>query len=250
MISSKNHPQLQLLKQLHTAKGRKHHKQFLAEGIRVCTTLIESGAQLVTLYVTPQHRALAQRVCEPHQITLMSPEIAQLISFSTTASGVIGLFNIPETESPLPNAHALVLCNITDPGNMGTLIRTAAAMNIKHVIVIDGVDLWSPKVVQASAGTIAGSTIYTTHWETVVSHAKSHGIDLYALVVKDGKDPLLVQPQGTSMLVVGNEAHGIPADWVTDCTERITLRMPGNTESLNAAVAGSIALYMLYGSSK
>lgn len=246
MISSLNHPQLKLLKTLHTKKGRTHQQQFLAEGIRVCKTLIESNAALVTLYVIPEFYKQALELCALEHVTKVTPEVIEHISFSKTASGVVGLFNIPQATKPLTLTNGIVLCEISDPGNMGTLIRTAATMNVRTAIVIGGADLWAPKVVQASAGTIASVALHPMAWHEMVQLAKKNNVELSALVVKDGIDPKTIDTSKKRLLIIGNEAHGIKQEWLTDCTEKITLAMPGKTESLNAGVAGSIALYLLF----
>src|SRR5579885_2522756 len=124
---------------------------------------------------------------------------------------------------------------------MGTLIRTCAAMGKKSVVIIDGTDVWSPKVIQATAGTLAYVTIFQWSWNELLKHKKD--IPLCALVVHDGKSPTKKIMEST-LLVIGSEAHGIPDTWIKECEYKVTLSMPGNTESLNAAVAGSIAMYI------
>ena len=163
------------------------------------------------------------------------------ISTTKTPSGYLAVFTIPKQPQPTVE-RGIVLANITDPGNMGTLMRSAAAMNIKTVVVVDGVDPWSPKVVQASAGSVGTLTIYQCSWQELLKHKQEK--KLCALVVKNGKAPQEHELNDV-FLVIGNEAHGIPSDWLNDCELKCTLPMPGKTESLNAAVAGSIALYLM-----
>ena len=98
-------------------------------------------------------------------------------------------------------------------------------------------------MVHASAGTIGNVIIIDTDWKTVIEQKKDHA--LCALVVKDGNSPQELDFAHT-VLVIGNEARGLPQDIIASCDTRCTLPMPGNTESLNAAVAGSIALYCAY----
>ncbi len=150
-------------------------------------------------------------------------------------------FSIPQSPSPCALTSGIVLARITDPGNMGTLIRTAAGLNIKSVVVIEGTDPWSPKVVQSSAGTIGMVSLFAWNWETLMMHKKNY--TLCALVIAGGKNPSQV-PLHNALFVVGSEAEGIPPAWTEQCDETITLPMPGSTESLNAAVAGSIMLYL------
>ena len=155
----------------------------------------------------------------------------------------LALFPIPAQPSFDTLGAGIILAQVTDPGNMGTLIRTAAAMKVPCLVAIDSADIWSPKVVQASAGSLAQLRIFTMRFEDLVAHKKN--IPLNALVVSGGKNPHELDLKN-SLLIVGNEAHGIPQAWLTHCDNQVTLPMPGNTESLNAAVAGSIALYLAW----
>jgi len=132
---------------------------------------------------------------------------------------------------------------MSDAGNMGTLIRTAAAMGCKTVVIINGVDPWSAKVVHATAGTIGMVNIYQLYWDELLKCKKD--IPLYALVVSGGKDPQELSLKN-SLLMVGSEAHGLSEVLIKQADEKITLAMSSKTESLNAAVAGSIALYLAY----
>jgi TrmH family RNA methyltransferase len=135
----------------------------------------------------------------------------------------------------------IVLAQISDPGNMGTLIRTAAAMNKKTVVCVETVDPWNPKVVQATAGALGSVSLFCMTWDELLRSKKN--IPLCALVAQDGKMPDTINLKD-ALIVVGNEGAGIPDAWIAQCDEKITLPMPGKCESLNAAVAGSIALYL------
>lgn len=253
-ITSRQHPEIKKICTLHTAKGRAIEQLFIAEGSRTCTTLLKSTIPLAHIYFTGQelsngrlaiqeaHRTVieSQKLSEK-QITIVSPAVMEKISTVTQPSGILALFKIPSstTKDVQPG---LVLAQIADPGNMGTLIRSSAAMNIQTVIIVEGVDPWSPKVVQASAGTIGFVDIITLSWQQLLTKKKN--FTLTALVIDSPHTIEAVSLQNT-LLVVGSEAHGIPNNWIQDCEQTATIAMPGKTESLNAAVAGSIALYMM-----
>lgn len=245
MITSTQNPTIKLLRSLHDKKGRATHKQFLAEGIRICSTLSQGNIKLAQLYVTESQYKQALTIADKDSITVVSNEVMNKISFSSTASGILGLFNIPQEPKPDLLTSGLVLASISDPGNMGTLIRTAAALAIQSIVIVKSVDLWNPKVVQASAGTLAKMNIFNWQWPELVAHAQKKNIKLAALTVIGGKDPQKLSDENR-LVVVGSEAHGLPKEWIADCDEQLTIPMPGNVESLNAAVAGSIALYLLF----
>lgn len=244
-IISRTNDEIKQVITLHDAKGRKEHKQFIAEGLRICTTLIKSGMKTVQLYATKEQVGLIMPpLVKEELITIVSESAMEKISTATSPSGILGVFEIPAQPSFGDLQKGLVLAQIADPGNMGTLIRTAAALNIKNVVIVEGADVWSPKVIQASGGTIAQVKIYNPSWEVLLKWKKD--LRLCALVVKGGKSP--TQLDKNTLLVVGNEAHGIQKEWLRDVDDFMTIPMPGNVESLNAAVAGSIALYLAFGS--
>jgi RNA methyltransferase, TrmH family len=243
-ITSKANEEIKLVCALHDRKGREDQNRFIAEGLRTVTTLIKNRMKLMQLYTTEKNLSDAKNLANDSIITLVPETVMAKISAATSASGLLGVFEIPTQPNFSQLDSGIVLANITDPGNMGTLIRTASALNLKSVVIVDGVDVWSPKVVQSSAGTLAFINIFTPNWQTLVKWKKNN--KLCALVVKGGKAPQDIAFERT-LLVVGNEATGIPQEWLRDCEEYVTLAMPGKAESLNAAVAGSIAMYLAFG---
>jgi len=214
----------------------------MAEGLRVCTALIEAGWQPIDLYVRQKMLQKAKNLVAEGQITIVSDSVMEKLSQSTCPSGMVGVFKLPKKPKTEKLASGIVLAEVADPGNMGTLIRTCAALGFSSVVVVGGTDPWSHKVVQATAGAIAQVNIFSWSWEKLLQNKGDK--KLVALVVKDGEKPEKIDPQN-SLLVVGNEAHGLPQEWIADCDKKITLPMPGRVESLNAAIAGAIALYLM-----
>lgn len=240
-ITSRTNPEIKHVASLQSKKHRTEHGQFIAEGIRACSTLIQHGHTPIALYVTERNITAAEEIIKEAHIVLVSDHVMEKISGATTPSGVLGLFSIPKPPTPNQLTSGLVLARIADPGNTGTLMRTAAALNAKSVVIIEGADPWNPKVIQASAGTIGMLNIFQWNWQELLKHKGDK--KLYALVLSEGMDPQNVDKKN-ALLVVGSEAHGIPQEWIATCDKTVTLAMPGGTESLNAAIAGSIALYV------
>ncbi|MCA9770085.1 RNA methyltransferase [Candidatus Dependentiae bacterium] len=248
-ISSRQNQDIKNVTALHKKKERYAQKKFIAEGLRVCNTLLVNNYKLVHMYVTEKTQRRVHELVSTDKITLVDDIVMYKMSSVKTPSNILGVFELPQQPDTQKiaqhnhqnNSPGLVLANITDPGNMGTLIRSAAAMNAQHVVIVDGVDPFSPKVVQASAGTLAQIDIFQLSWEQLVKNKGN--TKLCALVVFGGNKPQELNFKN-SLLVIGNEAHGIAKKWIDDCEQKLTLPMPGNTESLNAAVAGSIALYL------
>mmetsp|Transcript_8427 Transcript_8427/g.13769 ORF Transcript_8427/g.13769 Transcript_8427/m.13769 type:complete len:204 (+) Transcript_8427:547-1158(+) len=187
------------------------------------------------------------RPCLTHHLVYFGRQM----SAAVTPSGILAVFGIPS--SPLSHeltGPGVVLANISDPGNMGTLIRTAAALGVRTVVIQEGSDPWSPKVVQASAGMIGHVCLFQSAWDQVMKLQLQEGIETCALVVQGGEQPRSICDRVDAkrlLLVVGNEAHGIPPDVLQGCQHRMTIPMPGDgVESLNASVAGSIAMYLMF----
>lgn len=242
-INSRSNEEIKVVSSLHDSKGRKELKQFIAQGKRTCGTLIENEVKIVQLYVTQEHLTDAQDIIGDYFITVVNDQVMEKISTTITPSGIVAVFEMPKEPSFSDLKAGLVLAQIHDPGNMGTLIRTAAALAIPNVIIVEGADVWSPKVVQATAGALAQVKIYTPSWDTLVKWKKD--LRLCALVVKGGKKPQELDSKNM-LLIVGNEATGIAKEWLRDCNDYMTIPMPGKTESLNAAVAGSIGMYLAF----
>jgi len=240
-IISLTNTEIKHLVSLHEVQARKKFRETIIEGMRAVATAYKAGMLFECIYVTKKLAIFAQENFPEVPRVLVTDKIMDKISTAVTPSGLLARVKIP-AQPTTKLSSGIVLAEIGDPGNMGTLIRTAAACNIKTVVVISGTDPWSPKVIQASAGTIALVSIFQFTWKELLQ--AKHSLKLYGLVVQGGKAPSLLSSQ-SALLVVGSEAHGLPAIWQQECEELISLSMPGGTESLNAAIAGSIALYML-----
>jgi len=242
-IKSRQNPHVKALAALRKPSSRRSQGKFAAEGLRVCSAMIvEAGWEPIGLYATQSMLKKAQSLVSDDQITLVTKEVMAKISQATSPSGIVGIFKLPKKPKIEKLSSGVVLADIADPGNMGTLIRTCAAMGHTSVVVVGGVDPWSHKVVQASAGTIAQVNIFSWSWEKLLQNKKDK--QLVALVPKNGNSPKDLDLKN-SLLVVGNEARGIAQEWVQTCDKKMTLPMPGKVESLNAAVAGGIALYLM-----
>lgn len=246
IISSVHNPEMLMVCKLKDHKYRDQQGLFVAEGLRTCATMLQSGMPLEFVCITDisMLQKLPQRV--PHQqVRVVSEDVMKKISQATSASGFVAVFKIPSQPSLEFFSTGVVLAGVADPGNMGTLIRTAAAMNVKTVVCIEGADPFGAKVVQASAGTIACVNIFKMTWQEVVKNARTRKLSLIALVSRGGRAPHELSYKN-ALLVVGSEAFGLPDEVIKACDQHMTIPMPGKTESLNAAVAGSIAMYVAW----
>lgn len=248
IIQSLTNPKVKHLVALQRKSYRQEHKQFIAQGITTYQTLLNAGYKLDAVFVTPQAHDQHYQFLNPETMHEVNEAVMAKISTTTTPTGIVAVFEIPsdfyqdlhESHQPV-TANALVLHNIQDPGNLGTLIRTAAAMGIDTIFTMQGVDAYHPKVVQATAGTIGLTKVISTNWP--IFYKKYKTIPMCALIVQGGNTPEELN-LSESILIIGNEGQGLPEEISNACNTRLTIPMPGKTESLNAAVAGSIAMYL------
>ncbi len=242
-ISSVANEQVKHVVSLQDKAYRQEHGQFFAQGTRACTQLTEKYEPVV-IYMTEDYYKTPDAADFAHfqEIVIgVAPHVMEKMSTAKQASGICAIFKIP-AEQPLPDhGPGLVLSQISDPGNLGTLIRTAAAMNIAHIILIGCTDPYSPKVIQSTAGCMTMVNLYQTTWHILQTTRK---LPLCALIVNGGKSPNQINLKH-NFLVVGNEAHGLSAEQIQACQQAMTIPMPGHAESLNAAIAGAIGLYCM-----
>lgn len=241
-ITSPANPIIKQIGLLEEKKKRKELGLFKAEGRRTVQTLLKSSLKCKFLLATQENVDILHEFPELKERFLMSDSVAQKISDATSPSGICAVFNIPSTQLPEHLEAGLVLAQVSDPGNMGTLIRTSIAMGFKQIICVESTDPYSPKVVASTAGTLGLASIVQCSWQELTKHPQRPS--MCALIVSGGASPASLTTKNL-LLVIGNEAKGLPEAWEQECALKLTLPMPGNTESLNAAIAGSIALYEL-----
>jgi TrmH family RNA methyltransferase len=231
----------EIVKLRDNAAARKSTGLCIVEGQRALSTFLDSGITLTTLVWSDTYEPEIPSVGTQVTKYMVSEEVMKKISSLQTPSGILAVAKIPTPKAEITDG--ILLDNLQDPGNAGMLIRTAAACNQTAILKLGGVDLWSPKVVQASAGAVALVSIHTIGVHDLHRIKKSK--KLLALVPRDG-NPADTSDLSNSILIIGNEGKGISPELLTLSDDQITLSMPGNTESLNAAAAGSIALYVKY----
>lgn len=225
---------------------------FLAEGIRVVEELAGSGVVLRHAVVSPsiedsqRGRALAAELAA--RVPVFHATEAELHGIADTDApqGVIAAALIPEAALPdTPPQRMLVLDGIQDPGNFGTLLRSAVAFGAGLVATLPGtVDPWNAKAVRAAAGSSFHVPVVGVEPEQLSEWCRSRGVAVWGAAM-DG-DPI----RGAAMpdhvaLVMGNEGAGIRAGTRAILDRTVALRMSGPAESLNVGVAGGILLYLL-----
>lgn len=234
---SKN--QVKLLKSLQQKKYRKLYHLFIAEGVKVIQELVNSNYELVELFTT---RELFPNV-EKSKVNLISDNDLKNISALVTPNECLAVFIIPEeVKNDYSNTLQIALDDIRDPGNMGTIIRLADWFGIQNILCSEAtVDVYNPKVIQATMGSIARVNVTYCDLKKELLEAK---VPVYGTLL-EGKNiyaEALMQP---SIIVLGNESNGISEEIQRLITHKITIPRFGTlqkTESLNVATATAIVL--------
>ena len=225
-------------------KFREEEGVFIVEGVKMVNELIEEfPSQIMHIYALQgwvDHHPELTSLNSPYSI--ISEQELGRISHLTTANEVLCLVSIPKSQVDFtkPTGITLVLDQIQDPGNLGTIIRTCDWFGIHHIICsTDTVDAYNPKTVQSAKGSLLRVKITYTELSNYFSAIKE--VPVYAAVLggQSIQEVKFIQP---AVLIIGNEANGISAEVLRYATEKIAIPKLGKAESLNAAIASAIII--------
>ncbi|GAB3935689.1 TrmH family RNA methyltransferase [Mucilaginibacter myungsuensis] len=233
--------QISLIKSLQHKKFRNVHGLFIAEGLKSVAEFITSGYTVQTIYHTANVAPKLLKLSAKINFQEVSLDDIAKISNLTTPQEVIALIKTPQwptlNAGLLKNKFALALDGIQDPGNMGTIIRTADWFGIKHIICSeDSVDVYNPKVVQATMGSLARMNVYYTDLEAIIPQLS---VPVYGALF-NGQDIYQTPFKTEGLVVMGNEGNGIRPNIERLIKTPVTIPGAGNTESLNVAIATAI----------
>jgi hypothetical protein len=249
-IQSPQNPQLKhLAKILTAAKQRREHQQAALEGAHLLAAYLDAGNTPQQVYIPepkfrqPETAALMARLPE-NRITLVAPYLLQKISSLDHADDLISLIALP-CPAPPPDGDCIVLDAVQDAGNVGTVLRSAAAAGIRHVVLGAGcADAYSPKVLRAGMGAHFALTLHERvdlrdwlaagypHRTLATALTEHNNFSLYEL---DLRPP--------SAWIFGNEGSGVSPDILAAADATIKIPMQGAVESLNIAQAATICLF-------
>jgi TrmH family RNA methyltransferase len=233
--------QVSLLQSLQHKKFRKEYGVFLVEGLKSVCEFIKSAYTIETIYHNP---AIAPKLLKlSHKINTIeiSLTILQKISSLKSPADVIAVVKMPDwpvlKPVSLKNKFSLVLDGVQDPGNMGTIIRTADWFGITDIICSeDTVDVYNPKVVQATMGSLSRVNVHYTDLGPILS---TTDVPIYGALL-DGTNIYDTTFGSEGMIVMGNEGNGLRPEIIKLVKKAITIPRFGGAESLNVAIATAI----------
>lgn len=239
-------------KLLNSAKFRSENKQFVIEGIRLCEDALLSGVFIKQVFFTKKakikYSTIIDKIIDASENSnLVEDEILKLISDTQNPQGIVCICEMNNDCKEIARKHILALEDINDPSNMGTILRTAEAFGFDSIVISKNCcDIYNPKVLRGSMGAVfrikfktvisMPEFISTMNAKGVISCASLPSADSISIQELDFKS-------ASYLMVIGNEAQGIREDTIKVCKKKVTIPMPGKSESLNAATAASILMW-------
>mgnify|MGYP003586118448 CR=1 FL=1 len=226
---------------------------FIVEGHKLLKELYDSDWHIEKILISKTARegisdSFIQQLSSRASVYLVTEEIISKITDAQTAQGVVAVVKMRDYKlCDLPSKLDKILCldDVRDPGNVGTLIRTAVATGADAVVLLGNcVDIYSPKVVRACMGAMLRVPIVSLTIEQLTDVFETRKINSFAAILdKNAQDLFSYSFTKPVAVVLGNESHGISKEVLNICTNKVFIPQIGNIESLNVAVAGSVILY-------
>ena len=243
IISSKDNDIIKHIKKLSEKKYREEFGEYVIEGKKIVEEAIENGADIERIVVSESFI----RVNNMKDVTIVTDKVFESMSGLVNSEGVLAVIRnkkLDEENIDLSEDFYLILNDIQDPGNLGTIIRTADSLNIKQILVTDKtVDAYNPKVVRSTMGAIFRVKIITINdIKKTIEKLKENGIKVYTTDLNT-ENTIYNISFDKAAVVIGNEANGVSEEVKNMCDSRFIIPMLGKTESLNAAVATGVVLY-------
>lgn len=255
-ITSKDNEQIKHIKKLKEKKYREEYNEFIIEGIKMIEEAMQENVKIKSIIICDDCKTqgaipneLMYEIAKLNCI-YVAEKVFSTITDVINPQGIMAIVEKPiseEKEIDYNETNFLLLDNIQDPGNLGTILRTADSLNIKQIILSKGsADAYNLKVVRSTMGAIFRvKIIEVQNLSKTVKEMKKHKIKVYATDLQTDKSIYDVNYE-KSAIVIGNEANGVSTEVLEEASERIKIPMIGKTESLNAAVATSIILYEVF----
>ncbi len=251
-ITGKNNDLIKDIKKLlSSSRERKEKNAFVLEGVRLVFDVLNSAVKVKAFFVTNTVLEKYPSQCDKminsaDNSYLISDETAGRISDTKTAQGIFAVCEMKSQNFSIYNdSRYIALDNVQDPGNLGTIVRTAEALGIDGIIIFCGCDIYNPKVLRASMGSILRmNIIQTDSLPDTIRSMKNNGMKIYATSPDScAKSITAVDFSHGCVCVIGNEANGVSDEVMKCCDDLITIRMLGKSESLNVSAAAAIIIW-------
>ncbi len=242
-ITSRKNPLLQQVKKLLASrKERESAGVFAADGTKLLAEAVRWCGELDTVILSDGVEA---EVPDRVRLIRVPADVMESISPMAAPQGAVFLCRLPEKQPFVPAAPLLMLDGIQDPGNLGTILRTADALRVPVVLLEGCADPYSHKVVRSSMGAVFRSPVVQTTWQEAKAALTSAGIPVAVTALNDRAVDIRGADVSKMALVIGNEGQGVRREILEAADHCLIIPMDPKCESLNAAVAASIAMWQM-----
>lgn len=257
IITSKDNPVIKLYQKLSSLKKeRLQYGLFVLEGLRITEDALREDSGITHLILTKKAeekfgQQLFQADLRDTKTLVISNELGNRIASTDTTQGVFAICRIPLMRSAAQLTSAggkfVVLSGLQDPGNVGMIIRTADALGLDGVIMSGSCDLYSPKVIRSTMGSVFRMKIAVENDEEALFTAlRENNVTASAAVIdKDAVPVTECTFEGSHAVFIGNEGNGLSPETAARCSRKVIIPMHGNINSLNAAMAAGILMWEL-----
>lgn len=242
-ITSRKNPLLQQVKKLLSSrKERENAGLFVADGTKLLQEAVKFCPELETVILSDGVQA---DVPASVRVVRVPEDVMESISPMRSPQGALFLCRLPEKTEFQPKSGTLLLDGIQDPGNLGTILRTADALEIPVVLLEGCADPYSHKVVRSSMGAVFRTPIVQANWEQVKTACKEAGIPVAVTALSDRAKDIRGAALENMAVVIGSEGQGVRSEIIQAADAELIIPMNPRCESLNAAVAATIVMWQM-----
>ena len=242
-ITARKNPLLQQVRKLLSSrKERENTGLFVADGTKLLSEAVKWWPGLVTVILSDGVEA---EVPGHVRVVSVPKDVMESISPMQTPQGALFLCRLPEKKAFLPKPGMVLLDGIQDPGNLGTILRTADALQIPVALLEGCADPFSHKVVRASMGAVFRNPPVQTTWEQVKEACAKVGIPVAVTALSDRAEDIRTAALSKMAVVIGSEGQGVRKEILQNAQAELIIPMNENCESLNAAIAAAIVMWQM-----
>ncbi len=243
LITSRKNPLLQQVKKLLSSKKyREQEGLFVADGTKLLQEAVKYCPGLDTVILS---EGVDAQVPDSVRIIRVPGDVMESISPMETPQGALFLCRFPERKEFQPKPGMLLLDGIQDPGNVGTILRTADALDIPVVLLEGCADPYSHKTVRASMGAVFRTEVVQTTWEEANSSLRAAGIPIGVTALSDRAVDIRSADLSAMAVVMGSEGQGVRREVLESADQELIIPMNSHCESLNAAIASAIVMWQM-----
>ena len=247
-ITSRQNPLMTHLRKLASSRSyRKKSGEYLCDGTKLLAEALKWGAEVKTAVFS--EGVDIPPLPDGVRAVRVSEELMRAVSPMETPQGALFTVALPEVQLPetLSGKHYLVLDGVQDPGNVGTILRTADAFDCDGVFLVNAcADLYNPKTARATMGAIFRREAYTVTAEELFALLRKSGVPLYGTALRDDTVPLAEADLARAAVAIGSEGRGLSQQVLDECAKTLKIPMNPRCESLNAAIAATVVLWEMY----